>query len=60
MSAWPLKADSTRTSRDFRFVPRRDQRHRSKGASLFDHIVGALLELQGNVETERFGGLAEI
>jgi hypothetical protein len=29
--------------------------HRSK--ELFDHVVGALLENPGHVETEGFGGL---
>ena len=30
---------------------------RSKKAALFDHLVGELLEMQGNVQTERPGGL---
>jgi hypothetical protein len=31
--------------------------HRSKRHTLFDHLVGALLELQRHAEAERLGGL---
>jgi hypothetical protein len=51
MSALPPKADISQTSRHVRFVPEADI------AASFDHLVGALLELQGHVEAERLGGL---
>jgi hypothetical protein len=50
-SAMPLIAARKRTSRDFRVVPR------AEVAALFDHLVGALLKLQGHVEAKRLSGL---
>ena len=51
MSALPPKADICSATRDVRFVPKADI------GSLFDHLVGALLEMQRHVEAERLGGL---
>ena len=50
MSALPSKADMRGATRDVRFVPIADI-----GGSL-DHLIGALLEVKRNVESERLGG----
>ena len=50
------KADNSRSSRYVRLVPKAAVSNRSK-AALFDHLVGELLEMQGNVEAKRLGGL---
>jgi hypothetical protein len=56
MSALPLKADIDRRGGHVRLVPKAAVSNRSK-AALFDHLVGELLEMQGNVEAKRLGGL---
>jgi len=56
MSALPPKADMCGAIWDVRFRPKADSCSATKG-SLFDHLVGALLELQRYVEAERLGRL---
>jgi hypothetical protein len=51
MSALPPKADMCGVASDVRFGPIEVMR------ALFDHLVGALLKLQGYIEAKRFGGL---
>jgi hypothetical protein len=57
MCALPPKADIVGDSLDIRFVPIRDQVHRSKRVSLFNQIVGAIEQLRRDGQTERFCGL---
>ena len=56
MSALVQFADSSRTTREVREVPKPAVSNRSKEAS-FDHVVGALLENPRHVEAERLRGL---
>jgi len=51
MSALHPKADMCSAVADVRYGPIADI------AFLFDHLVGALLELQGHVKAEGLGGL---
>ena len=52
MSALPPKADTCGATRDVRFVPIADT-----VPTLLDYLIGALLEGQGHIETERLRSL---
>jgi hypothetical protein len=56
MSAFPPKADMCGATSHVRFVPKADSCTAAK-RSLFDHLVGDLLEMHGHVEAQRLGGL---
>jgi hypothetical protein len=57
MSALPPKADMVQHDRDVRLCATNGLMHRSKKSILFDHLVGALLELRRHVEAEDPGGI---
>ena len=51
MSALPPKADMCGATRDVRFGPKADM------PTLFNYLIGALLEVHRNFKAERLGGL---
>src|SRR5262249_46948070 len=56
-TALPPKAEVFhRRSCDVANVPEAAPSNRSRAAPLFDHLVGELLEMQGNLQTEGLGG----
>jgi hypothetical protein len=57
MSALPPKADISRTSRHVRFVPKPDERQRSKKVLLFDHLVSQREQLIRYFESKTLCGL---
>ena len=57
MSALPPIADITAAQTNVRFVPKADILRCGKKGRSFDHFVGELQEMLGNVEPKRFCGL---